>query len=476
MSRRIEQLRVVFDWLTPSEARGGEPLPDALVVGDFNFGDMEDGEELALSHTAWAWKDAWRVVRPRDAGFTFDPEVNALARVTNPTSRRRRLDRVLVAEDGAWRPTSAATFGHESWQHVDEKHKRELTLLASDHFGVVVTLEFVLPRSSSALRVEEDEKGVTATAAAVSAEVPAQPPRESHALERALMGQDVLGFVRGAGLAPPPAAELAARHEATLRVLTDALSGVLLCGPEGFRVFVVGSAQIGTAAVGSDLDLVVVGNLESSLFFPSADRVLRTLPGVLDVRLVADALVPVLRATVAGVEVDVQYCCMTQRVTRRFDPETLSELELARLAPSSALALSAVLHGLALQRAVAANRPMFAALCGVVKAWARRRGVYSSRLGYAMVHAPLTRSLASARTPALTPSPACADSSAASDGPCSLRALRRRVQVLVSMSLSCASSPYMPLGTGQLPPSQSATRAPQALVVIGDSPMSTWWC
>lgn len=68
-----------------------------LIVGDFNHGDAD--AEQRLPHLA-EWRDTWLLLRPDDAGLTYDVERNPLARAqafTNEPSRR--LDRILVSSD-----------------------------------------------------------------------------------------------------------------------------------------------------------------------------------------------------------------------------------------------------------------------------------------------------------------------------------------------------------------------------------------
>ena len=49
---------------------------DAFIIGDFNFGDGEFGEEQILRSD---YDDVWPTLHPHDDGFTYDPKLNGLA-------------------------------------------------------------------------------------------------------------------------------------------------------------------------------------------------------------------------------------------------------------------------------------------------------------------------------------------------------------------------------------------------------------
>jgi len=67
---------------------------DCFVLGDFNFGDSEDGEEYAFAE---GYRDSWKELRNHEPGFTFDGKMNALAKITGPSSTPRRLDRIILS-------------------------------------------------------------------------------------------------------------------------------------------------------------------------------------------------------------------------------------------------------------------------------------------------------------------------------------------------------------------------------------------
>ncbi len=105
-ARQVERLRGLLG-----------DAPRVLLLGDVN---QDEPLDLPL-------RDVWREARPDDRGYTWDPEVNALARAVTRSGRRRRLDRVLVR---GLRPRAARLWG------VDPG-----PLPPSDHHGIVADLE-----------------------------------------------------------------------------------------------------------------------------------------------------------------------------------------------------------------------------------------------------------------------------------------------------------------------------------------------
>ena len=118
---RAQQLQAMFAAL-----RGPD---EALLVGDFNFGDGEP-ESSALEP---GFVDAWKLVKPQDPGFTWDITRSAMARNGSfPGEPSRRLDRILVRSTG-WRPASASLLG-------DQPITPGSVIFPSDHFGLRVEL------------------------------------------------------------------------------------------------------------------------------------------------------------------------------------------------------------------------------------------------------------------------------------------------------------------------------------------------
>ncbi|HEY0133624.1 MAG TPA: RNA repair domain-containing protein, partial [Nannocystis sp.] len=89
LDKRREQLDVLTQWLAREPG-------DALVLGDFNFGDGDENPRLAAAGLV----DAWQAVHPHHPGFTFDPVANPLAALNSRTGNAARYDRVLLYSPG----------------------------------------------------------------------------------------------------------------------------------------------------------------------------------------------------------------------------------------------------------------------------------------------------------------------------------------------------------------------------------------
>ena len=98
---------------------------DAVLLGDFNFGDHEPES----SHLDPGYQDLWRSLYPSMEGFTWDIERSLLARKGSfPGESSRRLDRILV-RSSIWKPESIRIEGATPLGP-------ERNLWPSDHFGL----------------------------------------------------------------------------------------------------------------------------------------------------------------------------------------------------------------------------------------------------------------------------------------------------------------------------------------------------
>jgi tyrosyl-DNA phosphodiesterase 2 len=121
---RAAQLDAMFNLLKDEH--------DAVLLGDFNFGD---GEEPDTSHLDKAFVDLWLALRPGEAGFTWNIEASEMARKGSfPKEKSRRIDRILLRSD-AWRPKSIRIVGDQPVRPEDR------TLFPSDHFGLAGSIE-----------------------------------------------------------------------------------------------------------------------------------------------------------------------------------------------------------------------------------------------------------------------------------------------------------------------------------------------
>lgn len=117
---RAKQLDEIFAALRDCE--------DAILLGDFNFGDEDRLETERLDRS---YSDVWRELRKGETGFTYDLEANPLARKgAFPRETSRRIDRILV-KSAKWKAKKVERIGTE---------QIEKGLHPSDHFGLVGVL------------------------------------------------------------------------------------------------------------------------------------------------------------------------------------------------------------------------------------------------------------------------------------------------------------------------------------------------
>lgn len=108
---------------------------EAVVLGDFNFGDGEQPESRTLDRR---YLDAWTALHPTTPGHTWDRQKSAMARRNSYLGEKsRRIDRVILRSQ-RWQPHRAALLGDQPLT------RRRPVLFPSDHFALLVTLK---PRS-----------------------------------------------------------------------------------------------------------------------------------------------------------------------------------------------------------------------------------------------------------------------------------------------------------------------------------------
>jgi endonuclease/exonuclease/phosphatase family metal-dependent hydrolase len=121
-SIRAEQLRRVFAFLADAD--------EAIVLGDFNFGDDDERETAALDQR---YVDLWTRLRPGEPGYTWNMEKSPMARRGSfPNEHSRRIDRILLRST-LFAPASAAILG-------DAPVGRGGEVFPSDHFGLTGTI------------------------------------------------------------------------------------------------------------------------------------------------------------------------------------------------------------------------------------------------------------------------------------------------------------------------------------------------
>ncbi|MBV6625868.1 MAG: DUF504 domain-containing protein [Rivularia sp. (in: Bacteria)] len=146
--KRKRQLTTVVDYLQKQPG-------NYLIVGDFNTRNNFPEEVPDISN----FIDIWQELRPDEAGYTFNPQVNPLAELISLTGKPARFDRILMrCEQNSWVPRSVDLFACEPVDNTEEK------IFPSDHFGiraVVVSKENLTPPLRAPLSLSRGKENLT---------------------------------------------------------------------------------------------------------------------------------------------------------------------------------------------------------------------------------------------------------------------------------------------------------------------------
>ena len=178
-----------------------------------------------------------------------------------------------------------------------------------------------------------------------------------------------------------------------------------VCAGRGFRLahceaaalHMSGSERIGLSETGQDIDVVLVvpRHVTRDDFFASFRRRLEEHPQVSGLRALENAFQPIITfdvtcpvghhtANIDGhhtVNIDLLMATLNvERIARDLDIYAADGLELAS-DDTSKIALNGPRATVELMRATA-NEPSFLSLLRTIRLWARRRGVYSNKMGY----------------------------------------------------------------------------------------------
>lgn len=115
---RAKQLDIFFNLLNPAD--------NAILLGDFNFGDGEKPETAKIPNT---YTDVWLESNQGKPGFTWDIEKSNMAKKGSfPNEGSRRIDRILV-KSKILKSKESKIIGNEP---LDSRKE----LFPSDHFGL----------------------------------------------------------------------------------------------------------------------------------------------------------------------------------------------------------------------------------------------------------------------------------------------------------------------------------------------------
>lgn len=105
-----------------------------VVMGDLNFDPEAAGEQARIEAR---YTDLWTALRPGEAGYTEDTDVNRMRLLHKSREKQVRFDRILLRPaDRGWRPRSIRRIG------TGPVSADEPDLFPSDHFGLCAELQW----------------------------------------------------------------------------------------------------------------------------------------------------------------------------------------------------------------------------------------------------------------------------------------------------------------------------------------------
>ncbi|PCJ52020.1 MAG: hypothetical protein COA79_24895 [Planctomycetota bacterium] len=119
---RAKQLDLLFNKLSEHD--------NAILLGDFNFGDNEMPE---TNHLNKDFIDVWKVTNKNEVGFTWNIEKSFMAQKGSfPKEKSRRIDRILIKSEVV-NPIKTLIVG-------DKPIQKGSKIFPSDHFGLLSTI------------------------------------------------------------------------------------------------------------------------------------------------------------------------------------------------------------------------------------------------------------------------------------------------------------------------------------------------
>ena len=131
------------------EQIGQYRIQTVILTGDWNWDDVrprsKGPDPVLLDHLRkFAWKDAWLSLHSKDLGYTYDGKESPMLL----NQLRRRFDRVLVHSSSNTSILSADLVGKTAISGLEwdkpvgnEGRTRRVSVLPSDHYGLVVQLQ-----------------------------------------------------------------------------------------------------------------------------------------------------------------------------------------------------------------------------------------------------------------------------------------------------------------------------------------------
>lgn len=148
------------------------------------------------------------------------------------------------------------------------------------------------------------------------------------------------------------------------------------------KIFTFGSYRLGVHNRGADIDTLLVApkHIERDDFFDTFVKALQTMEGFEYARPVKAAFVPVIDAKISGIELDILFATLPLRSIPP-DQELHDSQLLKGLDQPSIRSLNGCRVTDDILRLVP-NQESFRLALRAIKLWAKRRGLYSNRIGY----------------------------------------------------------------------------------------------
>ncbi|PGG97993.1 hypothetical protein GX51_07035 [Blastomyces parvus] len=348
--------------------------------------------ETTLQHAGYC--DSWPIARAKirdmmsparlerdftqlydgEQGATFDPLENPLAAISSDSTanpRPQRYDRIFFSKDDL-RVTKFNMFGFPV-ERIDEATGNVERKFPSDHWGIRASLEFD-PNGG------EDDPSESMT---LDAKLAHSNFKHSDGLQECLAERSIV-----------PSSEEAEKRKAAFLLLKNLIQhGALSESGKGKEidqsrfsmvVTAVGSYGLGVWTDSSDINCLCVGSISSKVFFELALQRLRKGAewGVKSPRKVKSARGPMLEFDINGVKFDLQYYPAAAVAERWLEvPYLPRSSPLFDLTASPLMKFQPYRDQAYLQRTIP-NPATFRSLHRIIKAWAKNRGIYSSKFGY----------------------------------------------------------------------------------------------
>lgn len=145
------------------------------------------------------------------------------------------------------------------------------------------------------------------------------------------------------------------------------------------RIFATGSYRYNVHTSGSDIDIVLIApsRITRDHFFNSLAPRLKNEPWVKDLRCIRDARVPIIAMVCDGIDIDLSFGSIRQDCV----PDVITDDLLLGLDEQSVLSCNAVrvAHNI---MSLVPDSGTFRQTLRFVKAWGKRRGIYSNTFGF----------------------------------------------------------------------------------------------